>query len=755
MHRTARLRRTVAGIVTAALYTAAIPTAARAQVAVSAAAPSGALALTTSRADSLAELARLDSLVALRDAPAATWHARGLLAWQLAQGKRAIGTRVDGAQLRLNQKADSSLVQAVTLEPKTVRYLVDFANYRSKGSPMVRAGATRFITRAFEAARAQGDSLAVAQMADALGVLAFKDYQMFFGRRMSLSNGPGASIADILNNQSGTLGGSTTQGTARDGGPGGSVSADESLVRQLIESRSTLVGGHPPPGVAAYDDALQHFETATRAVPSLPLPWRHRFGALAERQRWEELNAAAHARLAIAPWDPDAWLALGLARHRSGQPGAMAAFDSAFAQMSDSSRARLDRVERIMRPKAVKALDAMPSADRARTVQFVWTAADPLWSVPGNEVRAEYLARIAFAELRYTDEEKGMRGVDTFPGDLHVRYGFPKVTANWSCSGANAESESMDQANQVCWFWWFAPRVQFIVHYQPIFNHFRAGFDDIAITEDIQAQAPADWSNVPGVPSIDSIPLRIARFRPDGAHPSVLVSGVVPMQRMRTAGIATPAPMAQIWMFNDSVASVARDSVRVGSNGLALWKLRANGGDLYARAEATVTDGGAARGTAYAPGVTAGVGLGMSDIVVAASVADGAAGAHRWHELDIVPASDTLPRATGIALVWEMYGLAARDGTQRYAVRLIVEKAQKSLAGRIVAQIGGLVGAQRGTDRVTLDFERDAAARNVTLDHVALSLREAPAGRYTLTVEITDKVSGAVVRRSTPLLIGP
>ncbi|MDP1889772.1 MAG: GWxTD domain-containing protein [Gemmatimonadaceae bacterium] len=726
------------------------------------------LPVTATRADSMTALARYDSLVARPDAPAATWHARGLLAWQLSQGKRAVGTRVDREQLRLNQAADSSLVQAVTLAPTSVRFLMDFATYRSQGSPFVRAGATRYIKRAFDAARAQGDSLAVAQMADALGLLAFKDYQTMFGRRMSLGNGPGASLLDILGQQTGARSSwawyrrgdevgrlTADQNRSNSDRMMGSTSTAESSVRELIESRSVLVGGNPPPGVAAFDDALEYFETATHAAPTLPLPWRHRFAALADRQRWEELHVVSRERLAIAPWDPDAWLALGLAQHRSDQSGAMASFDSAFAQMTATTRARLDRVERIMRPQAVKALDALSPDERASTLQFVWTAADPLWSVPGNEVRTEYLARVAYAELRYTDEEKGMRGVDTFPGDLHVRYGFPKVTANWSCSGAMAEADTPDSANQTCMYWWYAPRLQFLVHYMPIFNHFRTGFDDVAVNEELQSEAPANWANTPGLPSIDSIPLRVARFRPDGARPSVFVSGVVPLKKMRVEGVQTPPPLTQMWMFADGAATVARDSVRTGDDGRAAWKLRAPSGDLYARAEAMVDGGGAARGTTFAPSVNSGTALALSDIIVAASVAEGASPARRWHELSILPAPDTLQRARGIALAWEVYNLSAKEGTQHYAVRLVLEKASKSVAGRIVAQIGGLVGVQRGNDRVTLTFERDAAARDVTVEHVALSLREAPAGRYTLSVEITDKVSGASVSRRTPLLIAP
>jgi GWxTD domain-containing protein len=690
-----------------------------------------------SRADSMLALARLDSLTRAHPEDADTWHARGLLAWQLSQGKRAVGARMDREQLRLGQTADSSLLQAVTLAPSTVRYLVDFATYRSQGSPFVRGGAARYARRAFDAALAAGDSLALAQMADALGMLAFREYQSMFGRRMALGSGPGASIADIQNLSAG----------------GGGVSLNADLVREAIDARSTLVGGSPPPGVEAFDEALGYFETATRAAPSLPLPWRHRFAALADRRRWEELAVIAGERTTRAPWDADAWLALGLARHRGGQPEAMAAFDSAFAQMTGQTRAHLDHVERIMRPKAVRALDAQTPEERARTLRFAWAAVDPLWSVPGNEVRTEYLARVAFAQLRFTDDEKGTHGVDTFPGDLHVRYGFPKVTANWSCAGSQGEPDSPDVANQVCWLWWFAPRVQFIVHYQPVFNRFRAGFDDVAINEDIQAQAPAHWADVPGVPSLDSIPLRVARFLPDSVRPSIFVSGVVPLERLTVAGLRSAPPIARLWLIADGAPAVAQDTAQISGSGLTRWALRAPAGELYARAEATGLGGGAARGTVFAPALSVGAALALSDVVVATRV-EAATPVARWYELDIMPAPDTIARASGVALAWEIYHLGARGGNAQYTVRIVLEKAQKSLAGRIVAQIGGLVGAQRGDDRVTLAFDRTGPARPVTVEHIALSLREAPAGGYSLTVEITDKVSGATAMRRTMVRLG-
>lgn len=244
-----------------------------------------------------------------------------------------------------------------------------------------------------------------------------------------------------------------------------------------------------------------------------------------------------------------------------------------------------------------------------------------------------------------------------------------------------------------------------------------------------------------------------ATYRSQGS-PMVRAGATRHIKRAFDAARA-PAPVVQIWMFADGADAVARDSARTSPEGLAARKLRAPRGDLYARAEVMVEGGGAARGTTFAPSVAAGNGLVVSDIVVAAAATAGAAPARRWHELAILPAPDTLRRARGIALAWEVYNLPAKDGAQHYSVRLVLEKASKSVAGRIVAQIGGLVGVQRGNDHVALTYERDAAARDVIVEHATLSLREAPAGRYTLSIEITDRVTGTRASRSTPLLIAP
>jgi hypothetical protein len=59
----------------------------------------------------------------------------------------------------------------------------------------------------------------------------------------------------------------------------------------------------------------------------------------------------------------------------------------------------------------------------------------------------------------------------------------------------------------------------------------------------------------------------------------------------------------------------------------------------------------------------------------------------------------------------------------------------------------------READRVIVRFDRVAPHAAVVPDQVRLDLGETPPGRYTLTVEVTDSVTGRKDSRTVPLLI--
>ncbi len=150
--------------------------------------------------------------------------------------------------------------------------------------------------------------------------------------------------------------------------------------------------------------------------------------ALADDARWGELTDFARGHVRALPWDPAGWMALGLALHRGQKTAAAAAaFDSGMVLMSPAERSRYDRIERVLRPLDSSRTAASAAAARAAYARTYWLLADRLWSRDGNEERLEFLARVEFAELRWTVDELGVRGADTDRGDTYIRYGPPDI----------------------------------------------------------------------------------------------------------------------------------------------------------------------------------------------------------------------------------------------------------------------------------------------------------------------------------------
>jgi len=64
------------------------------------------------------------------------------------------------------------------------------------------------------------------------------------------------------------------------------------------------------------------------------------------------------------------------------------------------------------------------SADRqALTEKLVWALLDPLVETPENEYRTEFLARIAYADFRFTREALKVYGPDSDFGSVEIRLG--------------------------------------------------------------------------------------------------------------------------------------------------------------------------------------------------------------------------------------------------------------------------------------------------------------------------------------------
>ena len=143
-------------------------------------------------------------------------------------------------------------------------------------------------------------------------------------------------------------------------------------------------------------------------------------------------------------------------------------------------------------------------------------------------------------------------------------------------------------------------------------------------------------------------------------------------------------------------------------------------------------------------------------MLFATGVAPRGGTAKRWSDLDITPTAGAVDRNGQLALVWENYEFGQRDGTAQYQVSVTLAK-NRTLAGRVAATIVGALASlariDQTDDRVAMTFDRTTAHAPAFVDHVTLSLGDTPHGSYTLTLQVTDRVSGKTVTRTRDFMI--
>jgi hypothetical protein len=278
---------------------------------------------------------------------------------------------------------------------------------------------------------------------------------------------------------------------------------------------------------------------------------------------------------------------------------------------------------------------------------------------------------------------------------------------------------------------------------------------------------PVRWDNVATDRRTDSVTVQLSRFRAEAADSGdFLVVAHVPLDSlMRGVDLKSGPVDVDFQMFDDRFRRVARDSSRYvvttgQSSGASMraWRRRVGRGSFIYRSEAHQPD--ALRGARAVGQSSIGrdtsfmlSGFGMSDVVVADRVMprEGSRG-ERWSDFNIVPGVGKLRRRQSIALLWETYELGVRENANRYRVEVSLTKVRRDgalgMAATIIGGVTGSVGVtNRGKGKVTLRYDRNIPATPAAVDYLTVDIGEAPAGRYTLRVEVIDTVTGRRVWR--------
>lgn len=699
--------------------------------------------------DSSRAYALLDSATKADKKDGAAWHRLGLLSWNMAKGKRTGGYISDQRTIRLLLVADSALRLATKVSPDSARYWLDLGRFNLGSSyAATRFAASGQVSNALEAATKSGDPTLLALAADEVGMATWRRYEPIANRAL-LSDGQQKIQLSTFN----------------------TFSRDKA--RDFVETFVNKI--QPPTGDADYRQAFASFEQAVAAGPSSQLYSRHLYMAYGERGRWSEMLDVASRRASAYPLDFQAQLARGLALHRlANDKAAQVAFDSAFALMDENESRRMTRFTRILRPRPTKAtkgtigdtlsFSKLPAAQQRGLEQMYWFMNDPLTLTNENEFRLEFLSRVVWADFRWTVDDRNLRGADTDRGDIYVRYGPPDMDLTVPGSSGNTATNTDGGVTLV---WGYNNGLVFFFDLAPGFLTGRFAFVDRDNVDQMKSDFPVSFANVASTRMIDTIPIRVARFRAGADSTDAVIASLIPMDSLVRGLDVTSAPVDVDFRIFDQFVRVKgveseQQDVRPDSTRgpqPRRWVRRLGPGVNVIRVEALQADSRRAARAMTRINPESTVGFGMSDILLGnkPTARDGVA-PKRWSDVAVVPSQGTYERGAAVGMVWEMYDLVAREGSSKYRLAVEVQRADRSTLGsfaaRVVDRLGQTVGReQTSRDKIVIGFDRTAAAAATIVEFFSLDLSEQSSGRYRLRVEITDLGNGKKTSRSTEFTI--
>jgi len=496
-----------------------------------------------------------------------------------------------------------------------------------------------------------------------------------------------------------------------------------------------------------------HLRRALAAAPDRASTHRLRLRSYAAARDEAGLLAAARQMHAARPNDPDAALYFGLGLYQNGD---LEAADTTFAHalhvMPDSQRAVFEHVGDLLYPDE---RDAFASDSAAVTAQF-WRTRDPRLLTPQNERRLEHLARLALADLLFTDTQTGRRGWETAQGEVVIRYGLPRAEQSWLANDVLAKDFS--RYNR----WNYG---DFTLLFEDAFRSgdyefwsSAAGEDEVTRARSLMNRMPERFEYAP--PRRVEFPMVAATFRGEKGTDVVVRYGVPVERRGARLDLQSGA------FLLDADGTIAAEQRRRATIA----------GTVHSFEDATLwTDGfevSAAPGdyelaVEFEQGATGTVGLRRepvalpdyqtaeftaSDLLLAYAVEDAegdAAGRVERRGLHIEPAPwGVFATTQPIYLYVEGYDLTpADDGFNRYAVEVALRP--KPPTG-LTKWIEDLLGRrERG---VAVEFEGSARGRDLG-EYVVLDASDQSPGAYELTLRLRDRVTGEALIRSANLFL--
>lgn len=538
--------------------------------------------------------------------------------------------------------------------------------------------------------------------------------------------------------------------------------ADPRYVWRMLERSSTWAGQ----GLAERDQMLEHLRKALEADPAHVGAASQLLAYYYDEGYLDEFIAEARRFARSAPSEPKAYLALGLGLHATGrQDEAAGAFQYALELMDPGLAEEFLSVARLMTKDDAEAYaDLTPDTRREARRRF-WLASDPLYLTPSNEFRAEYLARMAYADLRYGVAEYKLPGWQTDKGVIYVRYGTPLRQATFSPTNLGEQSVGdPGQIGATTTVWAYGPRGPVFVFTQNTgYRRARFAGDFRYYADDYRSLQPARMT-APSLPTPVEMPTQVARFRGAGQTMALEVHALLPLDTLgRLGGVVETTLESGLFVVDPEGVELRRltnvEAFRVGERAertVRSWTTDVPPGRSYLVATelrdpitwATATFRERVPPRAFPSGSPS-----LSDILVANRVeplVEDPASRHAF----AIDAEPTLSFDEGqpVHVYFELYNLVPDDEQfASYELELVVylqEIFREGLVSQIAGSVADVLGfTPEGGRSVELRFQREARvlARDLIPEFFSLTLDDPRPGRYTMELQVTDRNGGQVM----------
>jgi GWxTD domain-containing protein len=685
------------------------------------------------RGDTAAALSRLEQATRLHPTLADAHYRRGmLLARQAGNGLGDMFKR---------QAAGGALERALRIDRGNPNYYLELGLLRLKQG-VQRIDAGRLFNRALRAARERGDPKLVAEVEAQLGDIDYRRYQAVGHRRLITGAGIRFDPEEAV--------------------------ANPHYARNFLADQSVEV---EEAGELDIRQAEAHYRSGAAGWPAHDASNAGLLGILYDEGRYEEFREHARTFAGAAATQARSHLFLGLGLWRLGRAReAASAFDRGLALLTPEERGRLNNLSRILRRADAERYEALSAAQRAEFDRVYWSVNDPMKLTDENEHRLEYLARMAYADLRFSAPDLHLRGWDTDRGAIYIRYGPPPIVATFPPTTSPFADDPLS-VGSITTVWFYPERnLRFVFYGPPGYNFARFAGEFAAYAEDARYATPVRYDNIPLAEALDSVSVQVASFR----HPSdttrtelVFFAGL-PLTRMAEGVDLREGPIQNGLFVTDplerAVVTQRRDERVQFTTEQHLerrtFTAAVPAGDYRYRVEARQpTTGRAARGAGplavEAFGRSA---LMVSDVIIADHVerrSDPPTGRADFL-IDPNPAMRFAP-GDAVHLYWEIYNLSPDSaGSVEYTAEVVLRIQSLERSGIVARAVGPVFDAMgltaKGDEPISLryDVSETEGGRDRVPAWVAVDLVDAPSGTYVLELGITDRVSGqTAVRRRT------